>query len=128
MPQSGSPPSTASRHSPNLVAAAVQPETHDLYRAMVDLECRSTFGLRQDMAAWLNDGVAGIGAQRLAHGVAACTGAGSAAHSECGLTPCCKTAALSQWQRPTASFASEPQDSRVAKRSSCRGSAPPVRT
>lgn len=37
----------------DLRAAACQPETHDLYRQMVDLECRSTFAFQG--ARWLGD-------------------------------------------------------------------------
>lgn len=37
----------------DLHAAACQPETHDLYRQMVDLECRSTFAFQG--ARWLGD-------------------------------------------------------------------------
>ncbi|MCA1868296.1 phosphoadenosine phosphosulfate reductase family protein [Agrobacterium genomosp. 3] len=38
---------------PDLVAATGQPETHDLYRQMVDLESRSTFAFQG--ARWLGD-------------------------------------------------------------------------
>lgn len=38
---------------PDLVTASAQPETHGLYRQMVDLECRSTFGFQG--ARWLGD-------------------------------------------------------------------------
>lgn len=38
---------------PDLVAAAAQPETHDLYRHMVGLECRSTFAFQS--SRWLGD-------------------------------------------------------------------------
>ncbi len=37
----------------DLQAACAQPETHDLYRQMVDLECRSTFAFQG--ARWLGD-------------------------------------------------------------------------
>jgi len=37
----------------DLKAASCQPETHDLYRRMVDLECRSTFAFQG--ARWLGD-------------------------------------------------------------------------
>jgi 3'-phosphoadenosine 5'-phosphosulfate sulfotransferase (PAPS reductase)/FAD synthetase len=38
---------------PDLVAAAAQPEAHDLYRQMVGLECRSTFAFQS--SRWLGD-------------------------------------------------------------------------
>ncbi|MBN8933934.1 MAG: hypothetical protein J0G97_19485 [Rhizobium pusense] len=38
---------------PDLVAATAQPETHDLYRHMVGLECRSTFAFQS--SRWLGD-------------------------------------------------------------------------
>ena len=38
---------------PDLVAAAAQPEAHDLYRQMVGLECRSTFAFQS--RRWLGD-------------------------------------------------------------------------
>jgi len=38
---------------PDLMAAAAQPETHDLYRQMVGLECRSTFAFQS--SRWLGD-------------------------------------------------------------------------
>lgn len=37
----------------DLAAAAAQPEAHDLFRSMVDLECRSTFAFQG--ARWLGD-------------------------------------------------------------------------
>lgn len=38
---------------PDLMAATAQPETHDLYREMVDLECRSSFAFQG--SRWLGD-------------------------------------------------------------------------